>query len=40
MVIEISPGVSASFAVRPSVMIGVVIGGMLILFVGHEGSIP
>ena len=32
MLIEILPGISASLTIRPSVMIGVVISGMLIFF--------
>ena len=39
MHIEILPRVSASVAMRPSVMIGVVIGGMFVLFARHENSI-
>ena len=32
MLIEILPGICTRFAVRPSVMIGVVISGVLIFF--------
>ena len=39
MPIEILPYISASFAIRPSMMIGVIIGRMLILFARHENSI-